>query len=173
MIFVTVGSQLPFDRLIAPVAAWARARDRHDIFFQHCGTSVDLTGFEHTAMLTPDEATRMFDRASVVVSHVGMGTILGCLERGLPMVMLPRTAAQRETRNDHQIASARRFLDRDGVFIAWDESQLEAHLDSAIARVMSRATNTECATRISTHASPRLLTAVRDFVWDGHPPQNS
>jgi UDP-N-acetylglucosamine transferase subunit ALG13 len=173
VIFVTVGSQLPFDRLIAPVAAWARARGRSDIFFQHCGSAVDLSGFEHTAMLTPDEAARMFDRASVVVSHVGMGTVLGCLERGLPMVLLPRTAAQGETRNDHQSATARRFRDRDDILIAWEESQLETLLDSAIIKVTTRANSGERSARISSHASPRLLSAVRNFVWDGVPPQNS
>jgi hypothetical protein len=60
-----------------------------------------------------------------------MGTILGCLERGKPIVVLPRTAALGETRNDHQVACAKRFEGRPGIFVAWDADSIAALLDRA------------------------------------------
>lgn len=161
MILVTVGSQLPFDRLVAPVAAWARARGVQDIFFQHGGGAVDLAGFESAAFVSPDEAARLFDRARIVVGHVGMGTILGCLERGKPIVVMPRTAALGETRNDHQVAGARRFEGRPGIFVAWEPE--------AIAALLDRAESLAAAERIDTHAQPQLLAAVRAFVHGQDP----
>lgn len=161
MILVTVGSQLPFDRLVAPVAAWARARGVKDIFFQHGGGAVDLSGFDAADFVEPDEAARLFDRARVVVGHVGMGTILGCLERGRPIVVMPRTAALGETRNDHQVAGARRFEGRPGIFVAWEAESLASLLD--------RADSLASAERIDTHAQPALLDAVRAFVHGRDP----
>jgi len=156
VILVTVGSQLPFDRLIAPVAAWARARGVKDIYFQHGGTAVDLSGFVHAAFVPPDEAARLFDRATAVVAHVGMGTILGCLERGKPILVLPRKASLGETRNEHQSASARSLEGRPGFIVAWDERELPGLLD--------RLDSMHAGERISSDASPELLTAVRAFV---------
>ena len=166
MIFVTVGSQLPFDRLIAPVATWARARNVRDIYFQHGGTTVDLTGFDACAFMPPDEAAQMFARAKVVVAHVGVGTILACLERGTPIIVLPRKATLNETRNEHQLASARSLQAREGLrngfHVAWEAEDLPALLDAI-------ATLPGCEP-ISQHASAELLAAVRGFVFgeQGH-----
>ncbi|MDI9403150.1 MAG: glycosyltransferase [Limnohabitans sp.] len=156
MILVTVGSQLPFDRLIAPVAAWGRARGVKDIFFQHGGTTVNLTGFNHAAFIPPDEFGRLLDRATVVITHVGMGTILGCLERGKPILVLPRKASLGETRNEHQSASARSLEGRPGFVVAWNDRELPVLLD--------RLDSMQGGERISSDASPELLTAVRAFV---------
>jgi UDP-N-acetylglucosamine transferase subunit ALG13 len=165
VILVTVGSQLPFDRMIAPVARWARERGVRDIYFQHGGTTVDLAGFEHAAFVPPDEAARLFDRADAVVAHVGMGTILGCLERGKPIVVMPRKASLGETRNEHQSASARSLEGRAGFFVAWEPEALPALLD--------RLGDLRGGERIGADASPQLIAAIRDFVWDGRAPRVS
>ena len=170
MIFVTVGSQLPFDRLIAPVATWARSRGVRDIFFQHGGTTIDLSGFESAAFVPPDEAARLFDRANVIVAHVGMGTILSCLERGKPIVVLPRKASLGETRNEHQSASARSLNGRPGLCIAWEPEELPVLLDQ-ISELVDR-TKIDGA-KIGPDASPELIAAVRDFVWNRELPSSA
>ena len=70
MILVTVGTQLPFDRLVEPVARWARSRGVTDVYFQHGGTTVDLNGFESAAFLSPEQSAKLLDQADVVVAHV-------------------------------------------------------------------------------------------------------
>jgi len=163
LILVTVGSQLPFDRMITPVVKWARERGVRDIYFQHGGTTVDLSGFEGADFVPPDEAARLFDRADAIVAHVGMGTILGCLERGKPIVVMPRKASLGETRNEHQSASARSLEGRAGFFVAWEPEELPALLD--------RLGELRGGERISSDASPALLSAIRDFVWSGRAPR--
>jgi UDP-N-acetylglucosamine transferase subunit ALG13 len=156
VILVTVGSQLPFDRLVAPVARWARARGRNDVVFQHGGGAVDLSGLEAHDFLSPAEADRLVAQAELVIAHVGMGTILSCLEHGTPVVAMPRRADLRETRNDHQLDTARHLGGRDGIFVATDEETLVGLLD--------RATELRAGARIGATASPELLGAIAGFI---------
>lgn len=156
MILVTVGSQLPFDRLVGPVAAWARARGRRDLVFQHGGGAVDLSGFEAHDFLPPDETERLVAQAELVVAHVGMGTILACLEHGTPIVAMARRADLRETRNDHQLDTARHLGTRAGIFTAADGSELVSLLD--------RAAELRAGGRIGATASPELVGALSDFI---------
>lgn len=184
MIFVTVGSQLGFDRMVGAVAAWARSRaegtgmhragmhgtgmngpgfdgtgtpaEGTGMFFQTGATKLDLAGFEHMPVLSADEIRRKFDQASLVVAHAGTGTIIECMLRGKPVIVMPRSAKLHETRNDHQFATARRFQQRAGVFVAWDETELPALLD--------RASTLKGGATINRHADQRLLDALRAFV---------
>ena len=156
MIFVTVGSQLPFDRMTAAVAAWARARGHSDVFLQTGETAVDLAGFRSKPMLDAREIAAMFDQATLVVAHAGTGTMIECMLRGTPVIVMPRSAALHETRNDHQFATARKFAARAGVFVAWDEKELPALLD--------RAQSLAGGAAIKPHADESLLSALRAFV---------
>ena len=156
MIFVTVGSQLGFDRMTAAVAQWARARGRTDLFFQTGATAADLRGFASEPLLGASEIARLYDEADLVVAHAGTGSIIECMLRGKPVVVMPRTARLGETRNDHQFATARRFQQRAGVFVAWDENELPALLD--------RADSLTGGGSISPYADEKLLGALRAFV---------
>lgn len=156
MIFVTVGSQLGFDRLVGAVASWARARGRTDLFIQTADTKLELGGLAHAPMLAATEIRRRYDEASLVVAHAGTGSIIECMLRGKPVIVMPRSAALHETRNDHQFATARRFQSRAGVFVAWDETELPALLD--------RAAELRGGSGIAAHADERLLATLRAFV---------
>jgi UDP-N-acetylglucosamine:LPS N-acetylglucosamine transferase len=156
VIFVTVGSQLPFDRMTLAVADWARARGRTDVFFQTGVGSTDVGEFESRPTLPPDEIARRFDEATVVVAHAGTGSIIECLSRAKPVIIVPRASNLGETRNDHQFATAERFKDRPGVFVARNERELPALLD--------RAHELSGGARITAHADARLTDALRQFV---------
>lgn len=156
MIFVTVGSQLPFDRLVRPVVEWARHRGRNDLVFQHGGGDVDLSGFQAHAFVGPEEADRLLAAADVVVAHVGMGTVLTCLEFGKPIIVMPRQAALHETRNDHQSDSAKELEGRAGIFVAWNEQELVALLE--------RAAELRGGSAISSEASPELIATLHAYI---------
>ena len=156
MIFVTVGSQLEFDRMTAAIAEWARARGRGDIYFQTGATKVDLAGFERSALLDAKEIQRKYDEASIVVAHAGTGSIIECMSRGKPIVIVPRSARLHETRNDHQFATAKRFEKRAGVFVAWNEREIGPLLD--------RAAELAGGARIAPYADDALISALRDFI---------
>ena len=111
---------------------------------------------EHMGLGWHARFQRQFDRARVVVAHAGTGTMIECMLRGTPVIVMPRSAALHETRNDHQFATARKFATRSGVFVAWDETELPALLD--------RAATLAGGTAIKPHADESLLTALRAFA---------
>lgn len=133
MIFVTVGSQLPFDRLVEAVDRWAAARGRKDVVAQVGSSEERFENLETRAALEPAEFDAHVQRAELIVGHAGTGTLMAALSAGRPVVMLARREALRETRNDHQVATVMRFADTPGVWGTADEQELAALLDEAVA----------------------------------------
>lgn len=128
-IFVTVGTQGPFDRLIGTVDLWAGRTEGHEVFAQIGSSRSRPAHIEWAATLHPAEFDRHLRTADVVVAHAGMGTIIKALEMGKPVVVFPRRSSLGEQRNDHQLATARR-LDRLGlVRAAFDPDELIDRLD--------------------------------------------
>ena len=162
MIFVTVGQMHPFDRLVRAVDEWARDADRRDVFMQVGVGGHRPAHAESVELLTPDEFRSRIAGASLVVSHAGMGTILSVMQVGTPLLVMPRLAEHYETRNDHQIASARMFHTRGGIAVASNPEQLRLHLNN-IGSIAP-------TTRIGSRASDTLLTSIRSFI-DGEPPE--
>lgn len=159
-IFVTVGTELPFDRLIGAVDAWAGARGRGDEVFAQIGVTVDAP--EHFASSPTLEAAtfrRLFESADLIVAHAGMGTILGALERARPLVVVPRRAELGEHRNDHQLATTQQLDELGLINVVNDEHDLTSYLDDpgSVPRHGP----------IGTSADPSLLEAVRNAVLHG------
>lgn len=129
MIFVTVGGQIPFDRLVRAVDSWAEKNNRSDVFAQIGSSSFEPRVVRWTRFLSPAEFRRTVEQAQVVVSHAGMGTILTALDCGTPVIVLPRRAHLGETRNDHQVATMRHLGERWQIHPAADEVELLRRLD--------------------------------------------
>ena len=155
-IFVTVGAQMPFDRLVLGVDSWAASHPEHEYFAQ-IGPDATIPGtIPCTEFLEPPEFKQRVDWCDVLVAHAGMGSILTALQHGKPLLVMPRRGAFLETRNDHQVATAERFRAMEKVTVAMDEGELPAQLDRVRAM--------RAAGLISEFASPALLEAIRTFV---------
>jgi UDP-N-acetylglucosamine transferase subunit ALG13 len=159
MIFATVGSQEPFDRLIRAVDEWAEARGRTDVLAQIGGSTFRPRYVQFTKFMDPAEFGKVMQAASVVVAHAGMGSIISSLELGKPIVVMPRRGELHETRNDHQVATAERFGAQGRIIVANNEQDLPQKLDLAL-------TLGETA-GIATQASPRLIATLRTFLQGG------
>ncbi|MCA8970606.1 MAG: glucuronosyltransferase [Planctomycetes bacterium] len=158
MILVTVGAQMPFDRLVLAVDAWASGADRcAEVFAQIGDEGIAPASIEWTRFLEPDEFRRRLEQTSLLVAHAGTGSIFCALEFGIPVLVMPRHAAKGETRNDHQIATARRFEALGHVHVAWDEHEVASKIDTLLSELDERP-------RVAPCASPELLDALSDFV---------
>lgn len=157
MIFVTVGAQMPFERLIAGVDAWAVERGRDDVFAQIGPTDATPRHIAWERFLDPPEFRRRLVESEAIVAHAGMGTILTALEHAKPILVMPRLGRLRETRNDHQVATAERFLQMGRVAVAMDDAELPEALD----RLLATAPEGE---RIGAWASPELIETIRRFI---------
>ena len=124
MILVTVGGQLPFDRLIRCVDAWAGQADGVELFAQIGGGEYTPQHMRFERFLAPARFRDLATGAEAIVAHAGVGTILTALELQKPLLVFPRRAEHREHRNDHQLGTARYFGARGHVQVAFTEAEL-------------------------------------------------
>lgn len=163
MIFVTVGAQMAFDRLVRGVDEWAGARGRGgDVFAQIGPSDYRPHAIEWSGFLEPPAFREKVESARAIVAHAGMGSILTALECGKPILVMPRRGALRETRNDHQVATAERFLSLGKVAVAMDETELPEKLDAL--------DDLSAGPAIPPHASERLIRTLRRFIFEGTGP---
>lgn len=158
MIFVTVGAQMPFDRLIKAVDQWAHERGREDVFAQIGLTNYRPENIQWTTFLSTEEFNQRYKAASVIIAHAGTGSIITALQLGKPILIVPRRASLRETRNDHQVATAEQFRRFDSVVVALDEKELITRLEGI--------DNMRGCQLIEPCASPELVSAIRKFIDD-------
>ena len=130
LILVTVGTQLPFDRLVRVVDNWARQSGERDILGQIGATTYKPDCFEATPFMAPAALQSRVSQASLIVSHAGMGSVIAALTMSKPIIIMPRKKGLGEHRNDHQVATARNLETRVGIHVAWDETQLAKLLDA-------------------------------------------
>ena len=135
MILLTVGTQLPFDRLVRAVDHWADQRGQTDVIAQTGRGSYIPTAMKAYESLPPTEFRQLIEKADVIVGHAGIGTILAAIELAKPVIVLARKASLGEQRTDHQVATAERFADLDLVFTADSEDEIGCLLDKVIAGV--------------------------------------
>lgn len=154
MIFVTVGTQAPFDRLIKLVDEWAKSSEV-ECFAQTSKGSYTPKYIEHKEFLTEQEFNEVFAKASVIISHAGMGTIISSLREGKTLLTFPRLAKYKEHRNDHQLATTKAFSQKGYIYPIFTEKHLKEHL--------SRLNELRCLKRIGDQANDDLLTFLRDI----------
>ena len=124
MIFVTVGGQLPFDRLVYGVDNWASHEGRGDVFAQIGNSDQPPTHIEWERFLPPDLFQTKVRDARVLVAHAGIGSILSAIELNKPIVVMPRRAHLGEHRNDHQWATVTHLAEHAGITVATTEEEL-------------------------------------------------
>lgn len=130
MIFATVGTQLPFPRLMGALDALQPELDE-PIIAQVGRSKGHWPRLDIRPKLPPAEFDATFRAARVVVAHAGIGTILSARKMGKPLVLLPRRHALGEHRNDHQLATAHQVADLPGIHVAWEVSDLAGLLTDA------------------------------------------
>lgn len=152
MIFVTVGSAMPFDRLIRSVDNFYQGSDC-DVLIQIGESELTPKNARYVNFLSPDEAEQMIRDAELVISHAGMGSIITALSYQTPIVVVPRKAALGEHRNDHQLATCEWVMnDLTGVTVAKDEVELVG--------VLKNLNTNPGKIEISNYAEARLI----DFI---------
>jgi UDP-N-acetylglucosamine transferase subunit ALG13 len=159
VILVAVGTQFPFDRMVRAVDGWAAAAGRNDVVAQIGPSTYQPRTLRCVGMIPPDAFAELQQEAELIIAHAGMGSILGALEASTPIIIMPRVHALGEHRNDHQLATARRFADVAGVHVARDEGDLREkleHLDDLM----------RTGGAISTGAPEDFTDRLRMFVKD-------
>lgn len=123
MILLTVGTQLPFDRLVRLMDEIAPSIDDEIIAQIGWGSFVPEHMVWHR-MIEPVTFERYVAEARFIVSHAGIGSLLTAERHDKPIILFPRISYLGEHRNEHQMATATMISGRPGLAVASNEMQL-------------------------------------------------
>ena len=129
MIFLTVGSMFPFDRLIRTVDQLVGEGVITDKVVAQIGHG--LYEPQHMAFdrfLAKPQYDLQIDAASVLIGHAGVGTIALALERHKPLLAVPRMKRYKESVNDHQFMAAKKFGQMGHILVATDVGDIRGML---------------------------------------------
>jgi len=129
VILVSVGTQLPFDRLIKAVDVWALERGRDDVVAQVGPSDYLPKAIDYFPFMEHERFFALQSRCAVMVSHAGMGSIITAMELGKPLIILARDHLRHEHRNAHQEDTLRQFAGYPGIHAARDEDEVMELLD--------------------------------------------
>ncbi|MBD9503589.1 glycosyl transferase family 28 [Pseudomonas sp. PDM17] len=125
-IFVTVGTQLPFPRLIKRIDELASSPQGASFYFSaQVGNDPEpYNTIQTKSFLDEEEYDLALKDCDLIISHAGMGTLLSAKERNIPLLIVPRNHLLHEHRNSHQADTAR-WLEQEHICrIIWDVSEL-------------------------------------------------
>jgi beta-1,4-N-acetylglucosaminyltransferase len=126
MIFLTVGTQFPFDRLVRAVdEAFEKGLIDEKVFAQIGETSYKPKNFESAATLEKKVFDEQIKQASSIIGHAGMGTITMALDNQKPLLVMPRLKKYGEVVNDHQVAIAQKFEELGYLLAAYEAEGLQ------------------------------------------------
>ena len=158
MIFVTVGTQLPFDRLVGSIDHWAADHQNHKVIAQIGPSNFRSDNIDCRAFVGADEFRSLVEDCDVLVAHAGIGSILTALDLGKPALVMPRRASLGEHRNEHQRATVQNFSHLSQLTVVEDESELPFALNKILKRGSQEMEKGQGI------ASSGLLTVVREFL---------
>jgi beta-1,4-N-acetylglucosaminyltransferase len=138
VIFLTVGTQFPFDRLVRAIDhLFEEGLISEEVFGQIGQSTYTPRHFRAVASLEKKAYDERFRQASAIISHAGMGAITMALDYDKPLLVMPRQKKYKEVVNDHQGALADQFETLGHILVARDETQLRekvAQLGSFVPR---------------------------------------
>lgn len=120
---------MPFDRLIKAMDRWAQKHPGEIVLAQTGEGGWVPAHMPYHEMLTPREFRQHCSNCDVIVSHVGMGTVIMAADLHRPLVAMPRRQHLNEVNSDHQVATAFWLRKRSGVSIVDCESDLEGAIE--------------------------------------------
>lgn len=125
MIFLTVGTEFPFDRLVRAVDEMVLESVLNDDVVAQIGSGRYrpnyMPWFRSIEKALFDEHMR---ECSAIIGHAGAGTILQALELRKPLLVMPRLKKYGEHVNDHQVGTARKFESLGYILVAYDTKEL-------------------------------------------------
>lgn len=128
MILVTVGTQLPFDRLVKAMDKIAPSLGGEKIICQTLRGKYKPINLECKDYIVKSEYEMLFKEARIIVSHAGIGSILNAIKYDKNIIIMPRLASLKEHRNDHQLHTADALRNYENIYVADDECQLSTLL---------------------------------------------
>jgi len=159
MIFVTTGTQEPFDRLVNLVKQIIPIYNGEIIIQARTQIEFHEENVKVFDFLKPEDFNRYFNSATLLISHAGMGGIISALYRGKPMVVFPRRLSLKEHRNDHQMATAKKMKENGYVYVAMEDNDFVETIKNLLAKDIVPVLHS-----VGAYASEELLSSLSTFI---------
>ncbi len=139
MIVITLGSQkFQFNRLLAAVDRLiAEGKITEEVFAQTGSSTYVPKHFKSEAFLNRPQFNEMVERADLVITHGGAGSIVTALKLGKRVIAVPRRRAYHEHVDDHQLDIIRRFVDEGKIVGCEDPEDLFTAIEKAKSMVQT------------------------------------
>jgi len=125
MIFLSVGSEFQFGRLVAAIDRLiGESLLTEEVFAQIGYGGFQPQHMQWVATMPRSTFNRYIQESTAVISHAGMGTIIECLRMDKPLLVMPRLKRHKEHVNDHQVGTAKKFEERGSILVAYDTGDL-------------------------------------------------
>lgn len=121
LIFVTLGTQdKSFKRLLKLIDELKRERKIRDRIVVQAGyTKYESDNMEIHDFVSQEKMKEYIKEAAIVITHGGVGSILGALKQNKKVIAAARLKQYNEHTNDHQLQIIREFRNR-GYILALD-----------------------------------------------------
>lgn len=139
-LFVSVGTQLPFPRLLHAIES-IESDQYTEIVYQSADADFNSNKGVVFESLTPKQYEQYFNECDIFISHAGMGSIITALDNNKPIIILPRMYKYNEHRNDHQITTAERFKSFENIYYSEHENDIANLIKIASNHVANEITN--------------------------------
>lgn len=148
MIFVCTGTQVyQFNRLLKELDRLVEnGQINEEIFAQIGASDYEPRHYAFKKFISVDEFKECQDKATLIISHGGAGSLIGASKKGKNIIAVPRLAKYGEHTDDHQLQIIG-ILEKEGyVRVVYDMNDLgrtiaEA-IESPIKKIYERESNT-------------------------------
>ncbi|WP_053218145.1 PssE/Cps14G family polysaccharide biosynthesis glycosyltransferase [Virgibacillus senegalensis] len=133
MILVVLGThELPFTRLLDEVERLKRTNFiKEEVVVQHGHTPYASELLTLKTFVTYEEMEALYEKASLVITHAGTGSVITGLRKGKTVIAAPRLKKYGEHNDDHQLQLVEAFTAQ-GHILSWhDGDRLEAVMNQA------------------------------------------
>ena len=131
MILVLLGTQdKPFLRLLKAVKEVKEKGNIKDKIIAQVGcTNFNCDNIETFDFIQKEELQTLIDKARVIITHAGVGTIIECLNKDKKVIVVPRLKKYKEHTNNHQLEITKEFASKNYVLPLYDTKNLSLTLE--------------------------------------------
>ncbi|MDE6209332.1 MAG: glycosyl transferase [Lachnospiraceae bacterium] len=133
MIFIVLGTQkFQLNRLLQEMddyAAYGKIKEK--IIAQIGNSTYEPENFEYIRFMDKKNFDETVEKADIIVTHSGVGTIITALRANKPVVVYPRLKKYKEHVDDHQLDIAKAFEKKNYVLCCYEEDNLLSKIKEA------------------------------------------
>lgn len=126
MILVLLGTQnKPFNRLLKAISKQIKNGNIKDKVIAQTGfTTYSGSDIETFDYKPKEELQELMNKAKVIITHGGVGTIIECINMGKKIIVAPRLKKYKEHTNDHQLQITKEFYEKGYVLPLYNTKDL-------------------------------------------------